>query len=121
MTLARRVFALAFVCLVAVGAARAADALGVPVYAGARAEAGAAKLITEMMPGAKAFCYTTGDSIEKVAAFYKKQGLTYMGGDAENGMFRKGQIDVTLQRPWMDVKTGKLNPSTLISIVQRPE
>jgi hypothetical protein len=107
--------------LVAIGAARAADALGVPVYAGARPEAGAAKLITEMMPGAKAFCYTTGDSVEKVAAFYKKQGLSYMGGDAQNAGFRKGQIDVTLQRPWMDAKTGKLNQSTLISIVQRPE
>jgi hypothetical protein len=119
MILTKQMVTLAVMCLVAVGAARAADPLGVPVYAGAQPEAGAAKAIVEMMPGAKVFCYTTGDPVEKVVAFYKKQGLTYMGGDAQNGMFRKGEIDITLQRPWMDMKSGKLNQSTLISIVQR--
>lgn len=121
MTFANRLLASAFVFLIAVGGASAADALGVPVYAGARPEAGAAKFVAEMMPGAKAFCYTTADSVEEVAAFYKKQGLPYIGGDAQNAAFRKDGIDVTLQRPWMDAKTGKLNQSTLISIVKPPE
>jgi hypothetical protein len=121
MTFAKRIFTLAFVFLGAVGGASAADVLGVPVYAGARPDAGATKFVADIMPGAKAFCYTTADSVEKVAAFYKSLGLTYIGGDAQNAAFRKGRIDVTLQRPWMDTKTGKLNQSTLISIVQPPE
>jgi hypothetical protein len=100
------------------GGAHAAEQLGVQVYAGAKPEPAAAQVVTQMMPGSKAFCYTTSDGVDKVVAFYKKQGLNYMGGDKENAMFKKGAVDVTIQRPWMDMGTGKLNQSTLISIVE---
>ncbi len=77
------------------GAAHAAEPLGVTVYAGAKAEAAA-----------------------KVVAFYRQQGLQYVGGDAQNAMFKKGETDATVQRPWTDTKTGPLNQTTLVSIVQ---
>jgi len=34
-------------------------------------------------------------------------------------MFKKGQIIVTIQNPWMDRKTGKTIKDTLISIVKQ--
>jgi hypothetical protein len=36
-------------------------------------------------------------------------------------MFRKGNVDVTVQSPWMDTKTGKMEKDTLISIVKNKE
>jgi putative sterol carrier protein len=119
MTLNIKTGVVVMVLLAAIsGGAGAAEQLGVQVYTGAKSEPAAAKAITEMMPGSKAFCYTTSDGVDKVVAFYKKQGLNYMGGDKENAMFKKGKVDVTVQRPWMDMATGKLNQSTLISIVE---
>jgi putative sterol carrier protein len=101
------------------GVARSAEQqLGVQVYAGAKSEPATAKKLIEMMPGAKVFCYSTSDGADKVIAFYKSQGLNYIGGDKENAMFKKDKVDVTIQRPWMDMATGKLNQTTLISIVE---
>ncbi|MCL5024782.1 MAG: hypothetical protein M1497_15725 [Nitrospirae bacterium] len=52
--------------------------------------------------------------------FYKKQSdLKYMGGDEGTPMFRKGTVDVTVQSPWMDTKTGKMMKDALISIVKQ--
>jgi hypothetical protein len=60
--------------------------------------------------------------VEKVIAFYKKQpGLNFVGGDQGGGMLRKGNVDVTVQSPWMDTKTGKMEKDTLISIVKNKE
>lgn len=106
---------LAVLAVAVVGTAHAAEPLGVTVYA--KPEAAAAKAITDMMPGTKAYCFVSGDSVDKVVAFYKQQGLEYMGADARNAMFKKGKVDVTIQRPWMDMKTGQLGQTTLISIV----
>ena len=61
----------------------------------------------------------TKDSVSKVVDFYKKQnGLKLMHADETGAMFKKGKIDITLQTPWMDMKTGKMNKDTLISLVK---
>jgi len=36
----------------------------------------------------------------------------------EGALFKKGKINVTLQSPWMNMKTGAMMKDTLISIVQ---
>jgi hypothetical protein len=41
-----------------------------------------------------------------------------MGGDKENAMFKKGNVDITIQNPWMDMKSGKMMKDTLITIVK---
>ena len=44
-----------------------------------------------------------------------------MGISNDGGMFKKGNIDITIQNPWMDTKTGKMIKDTLISIVKNKE
>jgi len=103
------------------GSAQAADALGIPVYQGATAQPGSAKMITDMIAGAKAFCYSTSDSVDKVVAYYKQQGLQYIGGDNIGSLLRKGDIDVSVEKSWIDPVTGATHNSTMFCIVQPPE
>jgi hypothetical protein len=66
-----------------------------------------------------ASCYRTNDSVAKVVEFYKKQpGLEFMGGGEESAMFKKGDIDITIQNPWMNMESGKMMKDTLITIVK---
>jgi len=95
------------------------EKFGVAVYPGAKLDAETTKVVVQMSTGG-AGCYRTGDGIAKVVEFYKKQpGLEYMGGDKGGAMLKKGKVDVTIQSPWMDMKTGKKNSDTLISIVNQ--
>lgn len=104
--------------LVSVIAAGAEEKFGVKVYDGAKYDDATSKFVYESM-STKASCYRTNDSVAKVVEFYKKQpGLELMGGDKENAMFKKGDVDITIQNPWMDMKTGKMMKDTLISIVK---
>ncbi len=99
-------------------AAGAEEKFGVTVHAGAKYDAATSKALTDAMH-INGACYRTKDSVAKVVEFYRKQpGLTFMGGDKESAMFKKGKVDITIQNPWMDMKTGKMNTDTLISIVQ---
>lgn len=83
-------------------------------------DSAATEFLKQISPESAA--YRTGDKIEKVMAFYKKQpGMNFVGGEQEGGMFRKGNVDVTVQSPWMDTKTGKMEKDTLISIVMNKE
>ena len=51
--------------------------------------------------------------------FYKKQpGTTVVHTDATGGMFKKGNVNITVQTPWMNMKTGEHMKDTLISIVK---
>ncbi len=98
--------------------AGAEEKFGVKVYDGAKYDASTSKSVSEAM-SIDASCYRTSDSVAKVVAFYKKQpGLNHMGGDGEGAMFKKGDVDITIQNPWMDMKSGKMNKDTLISIVK---
>ena len=98
--------------------AGAEEKFGIKVYDGAKYDASTSKSVSDGMQ-INASCYRTNDSVAKVAAFYKKQsGLDHMGGDAQGEMFKKGDVDITIQNPWMDMKSGKMNKDTLISIVK---
>ena len=97
----------------------AEEKLGVQVYEGAKYDEAVSQFVNESMH-VEAYCYRTNDSIAKVTEFYKKQpGLEYVGGDETGGMFKKGEITITIQNPWMDMKTGKTIKDTLISIVKQ--
>ena len=99
-------------------AAGAEEKFGVKVYDGAKYDASTSKTVSESM-SINAACYRTNDSVAKVVAFYSKQpGLESMGGDKEGAMFKKGDVDITIQNPWMDMKSGKMMKDTLISIVK---
>jgi hypothetical protein len=114
------VIAVAVFALV-VGVIGAEEKFGVTVYPGAKYDAETSKAVKDMMQMDTA-CYRTGDPVAKVAAFYQKQGLSSVGEVTKEGaFFKKGKIDVTMQSPWMNMKTGALMQDTLISIVQNKE
>ena len=94
------------------------DVFGVPVYPGAKFDEATTKFLTESMSmNGKAF--RTPDALAKVAEFYKTQGLTEIMVSEEGAMFKKGDdVDVTLQNPWQNMQTGKMEKETLISIVK---
>lgn len=84
-----------------------------------------------------AAAFRTNDGAAKVAAFYEKQnGMRKMpGATAEQALFSAGckaefnpylkkeshqcGYQVTVQNPWMDMKSGKLVRDTLITIVKQ--
>ena len=110
------------ICLVMmVGIGKAEEKFGIPVYPGANYDSGASEFLKQISPQSAA--YRTGDSLNKVVDFYKKQRDFHSVGDptSEGAMFRKGKMDVTIQSPWMDAKTGKMMKDTLISIVTQPQ
>jgi len=105
--------------LTALAVAASEEKFGVMVYPGAKLDAETTKVVVQMSTGGAA-CYRTGDKLSKVVEFYKKQpGFKYIAGDKESAMLKKGNVDVTVQSPWMDMKTGKKNSDTLISIVNQ--
>ena len=114
---------LLFLCLclaLTAGTGNAEEKFGVVVYAGAMPDGGTSNFLKQMSPQSAA--YRTADSVEKVVDFYKKQSGFKLIGDPtkEGAWFKKGKVDVTIQSPWMDTKTGKMSKDTLISIVVQP-
>ena len=104
--------------LLSVVTAGAEEKFGVKAYDGSKYDASTSETVSESM-SINAACYRTNDSVAKVVEFYKKQpGLQFMGGDKESVMFKKGDVDITIQNPWMDMKSGKMMKDTLISIVK---
>jgi hypothetical protein len=103
-----------------IGAAGAEQLHGVEVYAGAKPEPSTNQFLKEgLKMDGRAF--VTGDSVEKVVAFYAKQpGMKQMpGADAKQAGFTGKGVHVTIQNPWLDVKTSKVNNTTLVSIVKQ--
>lgn len=97
--------------------AGAEQAHGVEVYPGAKADPAVARQVAEM--GVKnANTYRTTDTVAKVAEFYRKQNLKQQNLDKDGAMFTGNKVTLTLQNPWMDMKTGKMMSDTLISIVK---
>jgi hypothetical protein len=112
------VFFMSCICALC-GSVTAEENLGVEVYPWAKLDAETTKFLKEGL-NMKGTAYRTADPVAKVIVFYKAQpGLKYMGGDAKNAMFKKdGKVDVTIQSPWQDMKTGQMMKDTLISIVK---
>jgi len=109
------VVVLLFAGFITVGAE---ERFGLKVYDGAKYDASTSKTVSESM-SVNAACYRTNDNVAKVVEFYKKQpSLEFMGGGKESAMFKKGDVDITIQNPWMDMKSGKMMKDTLISIVK---
>jgi hypothetical protein len=109
---------------------------GIPVYPGAKEDAATSAFLRESL-GMTGAAYRSGDGAAKVVAFYEKQaGMKKMpGATSEQAGFSagcKGEFNrymkkeiqtcayqVTVQNPWMDMKTGQLVRDTLISIVKQ--
>jgi hypothetical protein len=113
----------------------AEERFGMEVYTGAEYEESASEFLQES--GANAFCYRTGDKMAAVIDFYKgKEGLYLISEDDSSAFFRRcaGEeynkifdrmmpkdcdLDITVQSPWMNMKTEKINNDTLISFTER--
>ena len=100
--------------------ASAEEKYGVTVYDGAKYDAETSQiLITQMKLDAA--CYRTGGTVAQVNDFYKKQpGTTVVSTSEKGGMFKKGNVNVTVQSPWLNMKSGQHMTDTLISIVKNP-
>ena len=100
-------------------AASAETQHGVAVYPGAKADTEMAAQLKKAMK-IEAKTYRTSDPVEKVAQFYRDQKLKQMpGADAKQAGFMAPGVHVTIQNPWMDMKTGKIVNETLVSIVKQ--
>ena len=110
-------------CLAALAFAQGQEKFGVKIYPGAQLDTATTDGVKKMLQQ-DAACYRTTDSVAKVNAFYKQQpNLKLMGDTPEGGMFSKEtgadmEVMVTVQSPWMDMATGKMNKDTLISFVK---
>jgi hypothetical protein len=118
----KKIVAFLAVALLAINyAAGAEERFGVTVYPGAKYDEATSRAIKEGM-GMEAACFRTNDGVAKVVDFYKKQKMLQLLGDAtkEGALFRAKTVDVTVQSPWMNMKTGAMMKDTLISIVKQP-
>ena len=114
----RKVITIALFAFMA-GQAAAEAQYGVEVYPAAKADAEVAKQLKDAMK-IEAKTYRTSDSVTKVSEFYRKQKLTEGPGTSEKGsMFYNDKVTVTVQNPWLDMKTSKINNDTLVSIVPK--
>ena len=112
---------MAVAMLFTAGAVRAEDRFGVPVYPGVKYDAATSKSLKDAM-GCNGERFQTNDPVAKVAEFYRAKGLRAFGGvTKEAAMFQKGKVDVTIQKPRIDMQTGAMRKSTLISIVKQEE
>ena len=98
--------------------AGAEEKFGVKVYDGAKYDAETTQAINSAM-NIDGACYRTDATVAQVNEFYKKQlDTTEVHTSAKGGLFKKGNVNITVQSPWMNMKTGQHMTDTLISIVK---
>jgi maltose-binding protein MalE len=98
--------------------AGAEEKYGVKVYDGAKYDAETTQAVNSAMKIDGA-CYRSDATVALVNEFYKKQpGTAEVHTSAKGGMFKKGNVNITVQSPWMNMKTGQHMTDTLISIVK---
>ncbi len=102
--------------------AAAGERLGVEVYPGAKSDPALSKLLMKNK-AIRGEAFLTGDNIEKVAAFYRKQGLLLIrmgSASRERVRFKKMEngTDVVIQQSWTDPRTNEVRKDTLILIMQ---
>ena len=113
----RSTFLLSLLLLFTLMRASAEDKWGVKVYDGAKYDADTSAFVAQM--GGQAACYRSADSLNKAIAFYSKlPGVTVIHTGEKGAMFKLNGVSITLQSPWMNMKTGVRNSDTLISIVK---
>ena len=72
------------------------------------------------MCGIAGYSLSARSSVDRtLAAQALLAGIAERGADAVGYAYRRGEGTVTIQNPWMDMDTGKLNNDTLISIVKK--
>ena len=103
----------------------AEEQLGVTVYPGATYDQVLTKLLKKS-PSVEGAVYWTGDTLAEVADFYRKQGLIFLRLSEpmkERARFKKTDtgVDVVLQNPWKDPRTGATMKGTLIMIIRGQE
>ena len=117
MRIVRSTFLLTLTLLFTLMLASAEDKWGVKVYDGAKYDADTTAFVAQM--GGQAACYRSSDSLAKLVAFYSKlPGITVIHSGDKGAMFKLNGVNITLQSPWMNMKTGVRNFDTLISIVK---
>lgn len=106
------------ILIVGLVTAGAEEKFGVKVYDGARYDADTSQFLSTAMKVDGA-CYRTTATPAQVNEFYKKQpGTTEIHTSAKGGMFKQAGVTITIQSPWMNMKTGQHMTDTLISIVK---
>jgi len=117
MRMACNAFLLSLLLFSALLPALAEDRFGVKVYEGAKYDADTSALVAKM--GGEAACYRSADNLQKVIAFYSAlPGVSVVHTGDKGAMFKLNGASITLQSPWLDMKTGAHNTDTLISIVK---
>ena len=123
--MALRTLIAAFVLMISLSSAAAEDQLSVAVYPGAKYDQDRTAQLRKSL-SAKGAAYRTSDDIAKVISFYREQGLLFLkigGTTKEVARFKKveADVDVVVQNPWKDAKTGKTMTDTLIMIFKKDE
>lgn len=117
MKAAQKLVLLSLVLFSALMLARAEDKFGVKVYDGAKFDADTSAFMARM--ASQSACYRTTDPLSKVIAFYGKlPGVATIHSNDKGAMFKLNGVTITLQNPWLNMKTGAHNTDTLISIVK---
>jgi len=98
-----------------------AEHFGIQVYKGARLDSEEMAFLRKNT-GVDGYFYRTGDSVEKVVAFYRKHpGLTPLGYDNNGGRFVKEKdghrVYVNIDSPWQSAKGGELSRDTRIFLI----
>src|SRR5512147_108913 len=113
----KRTSVAAFVFMLCLSSAAAEEQLGVAVYPGAKFDQARTKLLKASL-SVEGAAYRTNDDIAKVIEFYRKQGLLFLkvgSPSKESARFKKTDtdVDVVVQNPWKDPKTGAAIKDTL--------
>ncbi|HET6363538.1 MAG TPA: hypothetical protein VFG02_00665 [Nitrospirota bacterium] len=121
----KRTSVAAFVFMLCLSSAAAEELLGVAVYPGAKFDQARTKLLKASL-SVEGAAYRTNDDIAKVIEFYRKQGLLFLkvgSPSEERARFKKTDtdVDVVVQNPWKDPKTGEAVKDTLIMIYKKEE
>ena len=117
MRIVRSTFLLTLTLLFTLMLASAEDKWGVKVYDGAKYDPDTSAFVAQM--GGQAACYRSAGELSKVLAFYSKlPGSVLIHTGAKGANFKVNGVNVTVQSPWLNMKTGVRNSDTLISIVK---
>ena len=117
MRIVRSTFLLSMTLFFTLMLASAEDKWGVKVYDGAKYDAETSAFVAQM--GGQVACYRSADGLAKLIAFYSKlPGVAVIHTGDKGAMFKLNGVSITLQSPWMNMKTGVRNYDTLISIVK---
>ena len=121
----KKISVAAFMFMLCISSAAAEEQLGVAVYPGAKFDQARTKLLKASL-SVEGAAYRTNDDIAKVIEFYRKRGLLFLKAGSpskESARFKKTDTDVeiVIQNPWRDPKTGAAVTGTLILIFKKEE